>query len=72
MLVYTLPTNRGIPEALNTGLQLAFDMQAEFIARMDSDDISVAERIKTQINFLLKNPEVDIVGSNILMFKDQS
>lgn len=47
-------------------------MQAEFIARMDSDDVSVADRIKTQVNFLLKNPDIDIVGSNILMFKDQS
>ena len=38
----TLPKNRGLPEALNTGMQVAYDMQPDYIARMDSDDISVA------------------------------
>ena len=52
VLVYTLPANRGLPEALNTGILLAYDMQADLIARMDSDDVSVADRIKTQVNFL--------------------
>ena len=39
---------------------------------MDSDDISVAQRIETQVNFFMRNKEVDIVGSNILMFNDQN
>ena len=26
LIVYTLPENRGLPEALNTGMQIAFDM----------------------------------------------
>ena len=46
-------------------------MGADFIARMDSDDISVAERFEMQVNFFLKNPKVDILGSNILTFSDQ-
>jgi hypothetical protein len=46
-------------------------MQTDYIARMDSDDISVAQRIETQVNFLTRNQDVDIVGSNILMFNDQ-
>jgi len=45
-------------------------MQADFIARMDSDDISVAQRIETQVNFLVRNPDIDIAGSNILIFND--
>ena len=45
-------------------------MGADFIARMDSDDISVQERFEMQVNFFLKNPKVDIVGSNILIFND--
>ena len=68
--VFTLPENRGIPVALNRGLQVAFEMQADFIARMDSDDISVAQRIETQVNFFMRNPDIDIVGSNILIFND--
>ena len=40
--VFSLNENRGIAEALNRGMQIAFEMQADFIARMDSDDISVA------------------------------
>ena len=68
--VFSLNENRGIAEALNRGMQIAFEMQADYIARMDSDDISVAQRIETQINFFLRNPDVDIVGSNVLMFSD--
>ena len=50
---------------------MAYDQGADFIARMDSDDISVAERFEMQVNFFLKNPKVDILGSNILTFSDQ-
>ena len=35
----------------------------EYIARMDSDDICLPNRFKDQINYLLKNPSVDVVGS---------
>ena len=41
-----LPQNRGLPTALNTGLEIAFELKADFIARMDSDDISVPERFE--------------------------
>lgn len=68
--VFKVTENRGLPEALNMGVQIAFDMQTDYIARMDSDDISVAQRIETQVNFLTRNQDVDIVGSNILMFND--
>ena len=51
-------------------MQIAFDMQADFVARMDSDDVSVAHRIETQVNFFMRNADIDIVGSNILMFND--
>ena len=68
--VLSLNENRGIAEALNRGMQIAFEMRADFIARMDSDDISVAQRIETQINYFLRNPDVDILGSSVLMFSD--
>jgi hypothetical protein len=36
---------------------------------MDSDDISVSNRFEMQYNFLLKNPEVSIVGGQIEEFE---
>lgn len=52
--------NLGIIKTLNKGLELA---QGEYIARMDADDISLPERFEKQINFLDKNPEIDILGT---------
>lgn len=39
---------------------------------MDSDDISIAQRIETQVNFMQRNRDIDILGSNIMQFTDQS
>lgn len=38
--------------------------RAELIARMDADDISYPNRLAIQYNFLLQNPDVDVVGSS--------
>ncbi|PST83892.1 hypothetical protein C7T94_03865 [Pedobacter yulinensis] len=55
-------TNLGITASLNIGLQMA---KGEFIARMDADDVSHAERLQLQIDFLRENPSVDIVSGGI-------
>lgn len=68
--VMRLPQNKGLPEALNTGIQIALELNADFIARMDADDISVPERFEMQMNFFNRNPSVDILGSNVLIFND--
>jgi len=57
--------NKGIVGALNTGLE---DAKGEYIARMDSDDISVPERLEKQVKFMDDNPEVGICGSWIKLF----
>lgn len=54
--------NTGLSSALNTGLSAA---RAEFIARMDADDLSERDRLFIQYQFLLANPEVCLVGSQI-------
>jgi len=46
-------------EALNFGIQRC---TSEYIARMDSDDISHPQRIEKQLNFLVNNKNIDIVG----------
>jgi len=53
--------NQGLVYSLNFALNLA---KGIFIARMDSDDISVSDRFQKQISFLFKNTHIDLVGSN--------
>ena len=51
--------NSGITAALNVGLAAARGL---FIARMDGDDITMPNRFRVQHDFLLKNPNVVLVG----------
>lgn len=51
--------NIGLTKSLNKGLKLC---KGDFIARMDSDDISVPSRFEIQSNFLLNNTKVDLLG----------
>lgn len=55
-------TNKGLVAALNKGLELA---TAEFIARIDADDIMIPSRLTSQFSYLRKNPDVLAVGSFI-------
>lgn len=52
--------NKGLTVSLNEGLNLA---RGEYIARMDTDDISHPRRFETQINFLDKNPKICLCGT---------
>lgn len=52
--------NSGVASALNIGFSLSC---GKFIARLDSDDIAEPERLSLQIDFLIKNPNVGVVGS---------
>lgn len=52
----------GIVEALNLGLAEA---RAPYLARMDSDDISLPERLGLQCDFLDANPEVGLVSCRV-------
>jgi glycosyltransferase involved in cell wall biosynthesis len=58
-------TKPGIVNALNTGLKKS---SAEFIARIDADDIMMPGRITSQLNFLLSNPSYVCIGSSIRIF----
>lgn len=52
----------GLPLSLNKGIDLA---RGKYIARMDSDDVSTQNRLKTQYEFLEKHPEISLCGSSI-------
>ena len=54
--------NSGLVFSLNKALSLA---KGEFIARMDTDDYSYENRLLIQVQFLLNNPDIDLVGSNV-------
>jgi hypothetical protein len=51
---------------LNVGLDLCTH---ELIFRMDSDDIMVSSRISTQVEFMEKNPQCMICGTQITPFR---
>lgn len=53
-------TNHGYVEHLNRGLDMA---NGVYIARMDSDDISLPNRFEEQLKYLKANPDVQVVGS---------
>lgn len=55
-----LPENVGVGQAVAVGTN---HCKYPFIARMDSDDISVSTRFEKEMAYLLENPEVDLVGS---------
>lgn len=59
--------NRGLGLALNYGLNYC---KNEYIARMDTDDISKPSRCEKQLDELKKYPELAIVGSYIDEFEN--
>lgn len=60
-----LQKNEGLGNALNVGIKHA---KNELIARMDSDDISLPNRLELQIAEFVKNPKLDILGGQIAEF----
>ncbi len=55
-------SNLGLTKNLNRGISIA---KGEFIARMDADDLSHLERFSKQLEFLKKNSNVSICGTQI-------
>jgi glycosyltransferase EpsE len=55
---------QGFVRSLNLGISYA---TGDYIARMDGDDISLPNRLEVQTIYLNRNPEVGIVGTDILI-----
>lgn len=53
--------NKKLIATLNEGIEKA---KGTYIARMDADDISTRDRLKIEVEYLDKHPEVALVGSN--------
>jgi glycosyltransferase involved in cell wall biosynthesis len=56
--------NAGLIAALNRGLE---HCRAEYIARMDADDVALPERLERQVQFLDEHPDHVAVGCRTLL-----
>jgi glycosyltransferase involved in cell wall biosynthesis len=54
------PTNRGLAASLNRAIASS---TGRYIARMDDDDASHPERLRMQVDFLERHPEIDVLGA---------
>ena len=63
--VFWFSENRGLAKVLNDLLNECFKEGVNYIARMDSDDIALPERLYLQMDYLKNNPNVDLVGGAI-------
>ncbi|PSU97723.1 glycosyltransferase [Photobacterium kishitanii] len=54
--------NRGLSFGLN---EIIKNMSGDYFVRMDADDVSLNNRLSRQLEFLIDNPDIDIVGSGI-------
>lgn len=59
--------NAGLAFRLNEAIGLA---QGDYIARMDADDIAYPQRLSVQVNFMLHNPQCDLLGGAAVIFDD--
>lgn len=57
--------NVGLSNVLNVGIGMA---RGKYIARMDSDDISLPQRLQVQVDYLEKHPDVDLVSVGMRLF----
>lgn len=60
--------NQGITRTLNRGLDLA---QGEYIARMDSDDISYPDRLERQVAHMDAHPEIGLLGTRYVIVDEE-
>lgn len=67
--IVALADNVGLGKALNEGLKHCTN---EWIFRMDTDDICMADRFAKQVAFIQENPDVVLFGGQILEFNQNT
>lgn len=65
--VVVLECNQGLAIALNEGIK---HCSGDYIARMDTDDISLPKRFQLQEKFLSSHPKIVLVGGGMIEFND--
>ncbi|EJP29801.1 glycosyltransferase, group 2 family protein [Haemophilus sputorum HK 2154] len=69
--VYHFTQNQGEPSAGKLAKDILNYMNVEYVARMDADDICAPHRFEKQIQYLENHPEIDILGSNAVLFNHE-
>ena len=67
--IIPIEKNVRLGNALKIGIE---NCSNEIVARMDTDDIAYSTRFKKQIKYLEDNPEIDVVGSYMDEFIDNT
>ena len=62
---YKGENNVGLSNVLNVGIEMA---RGKYIARMDSDDISLPNRLQIQVDYLETHSEIDLVSVGMQLF----
>lgn len=65
IVVYHAKQNLGVANIMNVGISIA---RGKYIARMDSDDISLPNRLQYQVDYLDVHPEVDVCSCSMQQF----
>ncbi|MFL7771990.1 glycosyltransferase [Proteus terrae] len=61
--------NVGLAKGLNTLIdKVVEEKRYEFVARMDSDDLSRVNRIESQVKYLTEHSEIDVLGTGCREF----
>lgn len=61
--------NQGLANVLNVGMNMA---RGKYVARMDSDDISLPNRLEVQIKYLKEHPDIDLCSCGMELFGARS
>ena len=61
--------NRGLPYSLNFAIE---NSTGDYIARMDSDDIAINDRIQKQVEFLEKNENIGLCSTGAILFGERN
>lgn len=67
ILVLSDGMNKGLPTRLNEAVAMA---NGKYFCRMDQDDLAFPQRLATQVAFLEANPDVDLIASSVVVFRD--
>jgi glycosyltransferase involved in cell wall biosynthesis len=69
MKIHINKRNLGVAKSLNIGLRMA---KGKYIARQDADDISMPNRLATQVDFLDRHPDYAAVGTLAKIINENS
>jgi len=67
--VISFEKNKGLTTALNTGLEMSL---GKYVMRADPDDRLAPDRMEKQYQFMENNPDIDVLGCNVIYFNHQT